>query len=644
MNIEEFEQRQQKLEHARTELKKRFFGIDHIVDDVITRISSWYIFPDLNTRPAIICLWGMTGVGKTDLVRNLVSLLDLGDQFHEIQLSGSSKTYESTIASALRYSKLRPNMQGVLLLDEIQRYRTVNENGTEKNEYDYSDLWMLLSDGKLPTSSSFEDVVDLLFDLEEKEKAQIAEAMNKKPKRKKGKKDGELTPADADEDETSPKETNVSRWRAKSLKQDLNLEESVEQIMNWTAADVRAKVIEFATRDSLVRNYDNYSKLLIVISGNLDEAFTEAFNVEDADTDADMMHELTKRINMLHIKSALLERFKPEQIARFGNNHILYPTLPRYAFERIIERSLDTYVKFLKEKTGVEVTIYGNEIAQMLYNNSVFPSQGTRPVFSTISDFINVCFPPIVLRALKDGATRIDLFYENERVISDRGDSIFYKAPLDEIRKTSAVDKNLQTIVAVHEAGHAMVQMAVFGRAPFQIKLHNDGTGANWLCAAGETFEAKLGAVQVLYGGQAAENVIFGPDLSSCGAARDISEATTILTTLIRRCGSLDSKTVVVGEANGDAEMFDINIHETNKQLRTAAATQFDRARRIILTYKDEVKELAKMLLEHRILTTQQLAEFGAKVLDKPIRTTSSEEINECLYTTDYTAILNKKE
>lgn len=637
MNIDDFDVRQKTLERARVELKKRFFGIDHIVDDVITRISSWYIFPDLNTRPAIICLWGMTGVGKTDLVRNLVSLLGLGDQFQEIQLSGSSKSYESSIASVLRYSKLRPNTQGVLLLDEIQRYRTVNENGTEKNEYDYSDLWMLLSDGKLPTTSSFEDVIDLLFDLEEKEKNDLAEklAETKKPKKKKVKDttEGEVTPA---------KETNVSRWRAKSLKTDLNLTESIEEIMNWTSSHVRAKVLEFAATDALVRNYDNYSKLLIVISGNLDEAFTEAFNVEDADSDADMMHELTKRINMLHIKSALLERFKPEQIARFGNNHILYPTLPRFAFEKIIDRSLETYMSFLKDKTGVEIRIVEKDIRGMIYNNSVFPSQGTRPVFSTISDFINVCFPPMVLRALKKGIKTLYIRYENERVISDQGDNIWYKGPLDEIRKTAAVDKNLQTIVAVHEAGHALMQMHVFGRAPFQLKLHNDGAGATWMCPTAESFDAKLGAVKVLYGGHAAETVVFGPELATTGASKDIQEITFVVTTLIRKCGYGPDKNVIYSPYVGDSEMYDIDINPSNERLQELTEKCFKEALNLLTFHKRDIKDLAKMLLEHRILTSEQLAAFGKIAFGKDITTTSSEQINECMYTTDYTKFLEE--
>ena len=52
------------LEQVKTQLKQEFFGLDTIIDKVIDSMSAWYIFPELITRPVIINLWGLTGVGK----------------------------------------------------------------------------------------------------------------------------------------------------------------------------------------------------------------------------------------------------------------------------------------------------------------------------------------------------------------------------------------------------------------------------------------------------------------------------------------------------------------------------------------------------------------------------------------------------
>ena len=65
------------LDELKSYLKKEFIGLDDIIDQVIESIKVWYIFPELQIRPCILTVWGMTGVGKTDLVRKLVSFLKM---------------------------------------------------------------------------------------------------------------------------------------------------------------------------------------------------------------------------------------------------------------------------------------------------------------------------------------------------------------------------------------------------------------------------------------------------------------------------------------------------------------------------------------------------------------------------------------
>ena len=64
----EFFEKQQKLESTKVQLKSYLFGLDPIIDQVVDSIASWYFFPEHQTRPLVINLWGMTGMGKTELV------------------------------------------------------------------------------------------------------------------------------------------------------------------------------------------------------------------------------------------------------------------------------------------------------------------------------------------------------------------------------------------------------------------------------------------------------------------------------------------------------------------------------------------------------------------------------------------------
>ena len=84
MQMNPLETKKNRLDAASRVLKSRFFGIDAIIDQILAGINSWYFFPEYQNRPLLINLWGMTGVGKSDLVKNLVELLGLESNFYGI--------------------------------------------------------------------------------------------------------------------------------------------------------------------------------------------------------------------------------------------------------------------------------------------------------------------------------------------------------------------------------------------------------------------------------------------------------------------------------------------------------------------------------------------------------------------------------
>ena len=173
----DIQSKKDKLAEAAAELKKEFFGIDETIDKIIDNISAWYLFPELSIRPHIVCLWGLTGVGKTDLIRKLCMLLDINSAFCEIQLDGNSNSTK-TIGDILSYTTITPDSHGVLLLDEVQRFKTKDEDGHAIRDGGMQDLWMLLSDGTLGSRNalkselrSFAMELDCdIYDLEQSKK------------------------------------------------------------------------------------------------------------------------------------------------------------------------------------------------------------------------------------------------------------------------------------------------------------------------------------------------------------------------------------------------------------------------------------------------------------------------------------------
>ena len=77
----------------------------------------------------------------------------------------------------------------------------------------------------------------------------------------------------------------MSYWEASRFKRILKLTESVGEIMKW-GQEKKMELIKEKLNSSETYEGKKYSKLLIIVSGNLDEAFTVATNVGDADRDA----------------------------------------------------------------------------------------------------------------------------------------------------------------------------------------------------------------------------------------------------------------------------------------------------------------------------------------------------------------------
>ena len=118
------------LQAAAATLKQELFGIDAVIDRVIESVRAWYVLPQIVTRPVIVCLWGLTGTGKTQLVRRLAQLLGFHDRFVEVQMDGfshgASACGPATISGLLAQGGMPEGAPGVLVLDEFQRYRTAD--------------------------------------------------------------------------------------------------------------------------------------------------------------------------------------------------------------------------------------------------------------------------------------------------------------------------------------------------------------------------------------------------------------------------------------------------------------------------------------------------------------------------------------
>lgn len=111
--------RKQKLHEIAVLLKERFLGLDSIIDEVISLLTPWYIFPESQRRPTVINLWGLTGSGKTALVQSIVEFLDYRKFYTHMDMG----EFESDSAK-LKLERLRKSVD-----PEIQAHTAVHEAG-----------------------------------------------------------------------------------------------------------------------------------------------------------------------------------------------------------------------------------------------------------------------------------------------------------------------------------------------------------------------------------------------------------------------------------------------------------------------------------------------------------------------------------
>lgn len=513
--------KKKKLDDCKAFLKKEFIGIDKIIDDLMEYIQIWYLMPEILTRPVVINLWGMTGVGKTDLVRKTVRFLEFQNRFVEIELSNSDETsWSKSVSDIFQSNRLNDEKPSIVLFDEIQRFNTIDPDGTPVPQTKFTDFWELLSDGRLSRRER-DDLEHYLFSY-----------LLRKKENDRRKKDGET------EVEENP---YLNLWDAKELKKYLSMEDDVMSIIDMKEEDM-IKLILKKQKEKKIYEPVDYSKMLIIISGNLDEAFQMSRETSEADIDANIYHAFTKKITVVDIKNALSRKFRPEQVARFGNIHMIYFSLKTEDFQQLIQREINNLKTKTKSKFGISLKINKN-INDLIYRNGVFPVQGVRPVFSSVVDILDTNLSKFLFEAIinDDKTIEVDYLVQQKTIsgkVGERKIDIPYTGRIDSIRQSNQQDAVAN--ISVHECGHAVSYMLYTGFAPLQLKskvASSYAAGFTFPHQIHDTKESLLDRIKIYLAGGIAEEIVFGEHNASIGRSHDREQATILATDYIRKYG-----------------------------------------------------------------------------------------------------------
>jgi cell division protease FtsH len=575
-------ERKENLERVRQSLKQHFIGIDKIIDDLIGYIQVWYLMPELLQRPVIVNLWGMTGVGKTDLVRKLVRALGFQERFAEIELSNIDQTFwHSSVSSILDKRELHDSKPCILLFDEIQRFNTLDPDGKPLAQSRFMDFWSLLSDGFLTRYDQEANDIDNF----------LGRYFWERKRRKKRLDAGEEV------DAYDPYDNYISSYDVLSFKKTLNLDIDLEALFELPENEL-VNLLLSAKKKKTIYEPINHAQTLVIISGNLDEAFSVARDAAEADIDADIFHAISSKVTLMDVKNALLRKFRPEQVARFGNIHLIYPSLRKQDFQALINREIQRIQQDTTARTGIDLTV-DDSIARLIYRNGVFPAQGVRPVFSSITDILDVNLSNLLLQALTQEADKIVLSYDTpaKQIVAQVGEQqvkLAFEGRVDQIRASNqaAVTAN----ISVHEAGHAVLYMVLFNLVPMQLQSRIANSYAGGFTFPHQIYRTKqtlLDMIKIFLAGGLAEELVFGATEASIGRSHDREEATILAIDYMRRYGFDDGfQACYVLESHAHRMKKEI----TDTEVEQMMAAQVQLARALLLKHKLLLVDLAQQL------------------------------------------------
>ncbi len=598
-------ERSEHLVQLAAELKTELFGIDEVIDRVIESMRAWYVLPELINRPVIICLWGLTGTGKTQLTRSISQKLGFYDRFVEVQMDGfsnGSSYRSSSISRMLSDSGIKEGDPGVLVLDEFQRFRTVGLKGEDLKVERYQDVWTLLSDGRLAPALSF--MSDIEYSLADSHY------------------DQEREKSDDSEKGKIPQTFKLKPYEAQQLKKCLKLKMPLMDIMSWTPDQIQTRLNAFRKQASAWET--DYSKLLIFVSGNLDEMYEDtAKSVQDCDTDADIFHALTKKLSIIDVKKALIERFKPEQIARLGNNHVIYPSFSRATYQKLIDNTCDIYVRDIARSSQLQFEI-DPQVRSEIYSNAVFPSQGTRPLFSSIHAILSAPLVNATLWAIEHGATAQDRpvvsldHAKKHLLVQFRDHTMSYPVRFELNQLKQRTDRDFRALLAVHEAGHGLLYGLLFRQPPQELKINAasfEGGYASFIKMRVVSRQNCLDRICVGLGGRVAEAMVFGDDACTTGAKNDYKKATAIAAQFVRQYGFGKRLSRTDITPNSD-DHLNTEIEPTNTAIEALLVEQYARAAELLKSNSTIFMRITQELVEHGEVPKQKFANWlGIEVI-----------------------------
>ncbi len=195
-------------------------------------------------------------------------------------------------------------------------------------------------------------------------------------------------------------------------------------------------------------------------------------------------------------------------------------------------------------------------------------------------------------------------------------------------RKSLVMTEEEKMLTAYHEGGHAIVGLNVIATDPIhKATIIPRGRALGMVMQLPErdklsmSLEQMTSRLAIMMGGRVAEELVFGRDKVTSGAASDIEQATRLARMMVTRWGlSEELGTVSYGE-NQDEVFLGMSVSRTqnaseatvqkiDSEIRRLVEEGYNQATKILTEKRADLEALAKGLLEYETLTGDEIQDL----------------------------------
>ena len=198
-------------------------------------------------------------------------------------------------------------------------------------------------------------------------------------------------------------------------------------------------------------------------------------------------------------------------------------------------------------------------------------------------------------------------------------------------KKNRVMSEKRKTLVAYHEAGHALVGALMPDYDPVQkisIIPRGRAGGLTWFTPSEDRMESGLysrsylqNQMAVALGGRIAEEIIFGEEEVTTGASNDLQQVARVARQMITRFGMSDRLgPVALGRQGGgvfmgrdiasDRDFSDDTAATIDEEVRQLVDQAYQRAKEVLLNNRVILDKLAEMLVEKETVDSDELQEI----------------------------------